>query len=130
MIRDDSSVVLGSAGETDEVVTIDTRRQIRWPGSLHGKSGMRVTEFPLSRLDPDSSNSFDCLSEGIALSRDEIVRVEMVVDDAIARFDNRVIDASSGEIIEINEASSKISLGLLCNIINQFLSRNSSFFGT
>ena len=90
-----------SAGETDEVVTIDTRRQIRWPGSLHGKSGMRVTEFPLSRLDPDSSNSFDCLSEGIALSRDEIVRVEMVVDDAIARFDNRVIDASSGEIITV-----------------------------
>ncbi|MBG45221.1 MAG: hypothetical protein CMB76_01725 [Euryarchaeota archaeon] len=104
LIRADSSVVLGSAGETDEVVTIDTRRQIRWPGSLHGKSGMRVTEFPLSRLDPDSSNSFDCLSEGIALSRDEIVRVEMVVDDAIARFDNRIIDASSGEIIEIHEA--------------------------
>tara|TARA_B100000131_G_scaffold53852_2_gene48771 strand:- start:2093 stop:3046 length:954 start_codon:yes stop_codon:yes gene_type:complete len=104
LIRADSSVVLGNAGETDEVVTIDTRRQIRWPGSLHGKSGMRVTEFPLSRLDPDSSNSFDCLSEGIALSRDEIVRVEMVVDDAITRFDNRVIDASAGDVVEIHEA--------------------------
>ena len=104
LIRADSSVVLGNAGETDEVVTIDTRRQIRWPGSLHGKSGMRVTEFPLSRLDPDSSNSFDCLSEGIALSREEIVQVEMVVDDAITRFDNRVIDASIGDIVEIHEA--------------------------
>ena len=104
LIRADSSVILGNAGETDEVVTIDTRRQIRWPGSLHGKSGMRVTEFPLSRLDPDSSNSFDCLSEGIALSRDEIVRVEMVVDDAITRFDNRLIDASIGDIVEIHEA--------------------------
>ena len=104
LIRADSSVVLGNAGETDEVVTIDTRRQIRWPGSLHGKSGMRVTEFPLSRLDPDSTNSFDCLSEGIALSRDEIVRVEMVVDDAITRFDNRVIDASAGDVVEIHEA--------------------------
>ena len=31
LIRADSSVVLGNAGETDEVVTIDTRRQIRWP---------------------------------------------------------------------------------------------------
>ena len=104
LIRADSSVVLGSAGETDEVVTIDTRRQIRWPGSLHGKSGLRVTEFPLERLDPDSKNSFDCLSEGIALSRDEIVKVEMVVDDAISRFDNRVIDASLGEVVEIHEA--------------------------
>lgn len=104
LIRADSSVVLGSAGETDEVVTIDTRRQIRWPGSLHGKSGMRVTEFPLSRLDPDGKDSFDCLSEGIALSRENSVKVEMVVDDAIARFDNRVIDASSGDILEIHEA--------------------------
>ena len=42
--------------EADEVVTIDVRRQIRWPTSLHGKSGLRVTEFPLSRLDPDGSN--------------------------------------------------------------------------
>ena len=104
LIKSDSSVVLGNAGETDEVVTIDTRRQIRWPGSLHGKCGMRVTEFPLSRLDPDSSNSFDCLSEGIALSRDKNVTVEMTVDDAIARFDERVIDASTGDVIEIHEA--------------------------
>ena len=104
LIKADSSVVLGNAGETDEVVTIDTRRQIRWPGSLHGKSGMRVTEFPLSRLDPESSNPFDCLSEGIALSRDEKVKVELIVDDAIARFDSRIIDGSSGDIIEIHEA--------------------------
>ncbi|CAI8166947.1 MAG: Uncharacterised protein [Methanobacteriota archaeon] len=104
LIRADTSVVLGNAGETDEVVTIDTRRQIRWPGSLHGKSGMRVTEFPLERLDPDSSNPFDCLSEGIVLSRTDVVNVEMTVDDAIARFDDRVIDASKGDIIQIHEA--------------------------
>ena len=104
LIRADSSVVLGNAGETDEVVTIDTRRQIRWPGSLHGKSGMRVTEFPLARLDPSGNNSFDCLSEGIALSRDNKVRVEMIVDDAITRFDDRIIDASLGDIVEVHEA--------------------------
>ena len=46
LLKADASVVLGSAGETDEVVTIDVRRQIRWPTSLHGKSGMRVSEFP------------------------------------------------------------------------------------
>ena len=38
LLKTDASVVLGSAGETDEVVTIDVRRQIRWPTSLHGKS--------------------------------------------------------------------------------------------
>ena len=104
LIRADTSVVLGNAGETDEVVTIDTRRQIRWPGSLHGKSGMRVTEFPLDRLDPDKNNSFDCLTEGIALSREETVTVEMIVDDAITRFDDTVIDASTGDVFEIHEA--------------------------
>ncbi len=104
LIRADTSVVLGNAGETDEVVTIDTRRQIRWPGSLHGKSGMRVTEFPLDRLDPEKNDSFDCLTEGIALSREEIVTVEMIVDDAITRFDDTVIDASTGDVFDIHEA--------------------------
>ncbi len=104
LIKSDSSVVLGNAGETDEVVTIDTRRQIRWPGSLHGKSGLRVTEFPLARLDPDSTNRFDCLREGIALSRDDKIRVEITEDDVIARFDDKIIDSARGDIIEIHEA--------------------------
>ena len=57
-----------------------------------------------NQIDPDNPNSFDCLSEGIALSRDEIVRVELTVDDAVARFDDRVIDASIGDVVEIHEA--------------------------
>ena len=52
-------ISLGAAGETDEVVTIDVKRVIRHPTSLHGKSGFRVTEFPLDRLDPDKNNSFE-----------------------------------------------------------------------
>ena len=34
MVRGDNSVVLGSAGETDEAVTVDVKRVIRWIGSL------------------------------------------------------------------------------------------------
>ena len=104
LIKADSSVVLGNAGETDEVVTIDTRRQIRWPGSLHGKSGLRVTEFPLSRLDPDGTNPFDCLSEGIALSRQNKVTVEVIVEDSIVRFDDKLYQPSLGDVIELHEA--------------------------
>ncbi len=104
LIKADSSVVLGNAGETDEVVTIDTRRQIRWPGSLHGKSGLRVTEFPLSRLDPDGTNPFDCLSEGIALSRQNKVTVEVIVDDSVVRFDDKLYEPSLGDVIELHEA--------------------------
>ena len=73
LLKTDSSVVLGNAGETDEVVTIDTRRQIRWPTSLHGKTGMRVSEFPLNRLDPDGSNPYRPLQEAFVLSGQEKV---------------------------------------------------------
>ena len=46
LVKGDSSVVLGAAGETDENVTVDIKRVIRWIGSLHGKCGLRVTELP------------------------------------------------------------------------------------
>lgn len=104
LVKCDSSIVLGNAGETDEVVTIDVRRQIRYPSSLHGKCGLRVTEFPLSRLDPDSSNPFDPLSETIALSSQNTYSVEITSDDVIARFYDRNIEATTGDIVEIHEA--------------------------
>ena len=104
LLKTDTSVVLGSAGETDEVVTIDVRRQIRWPTSLHGKSGMRVTEFPLSRLDPDGANPYSPLSEALALSTQDMLNVEMIVDDSIAQFGDQVYDKQTGEQFEIHEA--------------------------
>jgi DNA primase catalytic subunit len=104
LLKTDSSVVLGSAGETDEVVTIDVRRQIRWPTSLHGKSGMRVSEFPLERLDPDGSNRYSALHEALALSTQDMLEVEMVVDDSICQFGDQVFDKQTGERFEIHEA--------------------------
>ena len=104
LIKADNSVVLGNAGETDEVVTIDTRRQIRWPTSLHGKSGMRVSEFPLSRLDPDSSNRYDPLKEALALSVQDELEVEVIVDEARVSFLDREYDLSMGDKFSIHEA--------------------------
>ena len=104
LLKTDSSVILGSAGETDEVVTIDVRRQIRWPTSLHGKSGMRVSEFPLSRLDPDSSTCYSPLHEAMALSTQEVLEVEMIVNDSISQFGDVVYDKQMGERFEIHEA--------------------------
>ena len=103
LLKSDTSVVLGSAGETDEVVTIDVRRQIRWPTSLHGKSGMRVSEFPLSRLDPDGSNPYNPLHEALALGMDESIEVEYTVDDAIAQFGDRRLEFKMGDRISIHE---------------------------
>jgi DNA primase small subunit len=103
LLKSDTSVVLGSAGETDEVVTIDVRRQIRWPTSLHGKSGMRVSEFPLNRLDPDGSNPYNPLHEALALGMDESIEVEYTVDDAIAQFGDRRLESKMGDRISIHE---------------------------
>jgi len=104
LLKTDSSVVLGNAGETDEVVTIDTRRQIRWPTSLHGKTGMRVSEFPLQRLDPDGSNPYRPLVEAVVLGGQDKLRVEIIVDDAIVEFEQKRYDLSMGQNIELSEA--------------------------
>lgn len=97
LLKADASVVLGSAGETDEVVTIDVRRQIRWPTSLHGKSGMRVSEFPLARLDPDSSNAYNPLHEAYVLGLDDRIEVEWTVDDAVAQFGDKRLESETGK---------------------------------
>lgn len=105
LLKADASVVLGSAGETDEVVTIDVRRQIRWPTSLHGKSGMRVSEFPLSRLDPDGHDPYNPLNEAFVLGLDQTAEVEWTVDDAIAQFGDRRLESSIGERIQVHESA-------------------------
>ena len=84
-------------------MTIDVRRQIRWPTSLHGKSGMRVSEFPLSRLGPDGSNPYNPLYEALALGMDESIEVEYTVDDAIAQFGDRRLESKMGDRISIHE---------------------------
>ena len=104
LLKADASVVLGSAGETDEVVTIDVRRQIRWPTSLHGKSGMRVSEFPLARLDPDSSTAYNPLNEAFVLGLDDAHELEWVVDDAVAQFGQHRMESASGERFRIHES--------------------------
>ncbi|HVE53346.1 MAG TPA: DNA primase catalytic subunit PriS [Ramlibacter sp.] len=50
-----------STGETDEPVTSDIKRLIRLPGSLHGKTALRVTPLTLDRLE-----TFDPLRETVA----------------------------------------------------------------
>lgn len=106
LVRADRSVVLGNAGETDEVVTIDVRRVIRWPTSLHGKSGLRVTEFPLERLDPDGGNPFDALDEAVVFGRDRSHRIRGLVNDARARIGDHEIELSTGEEHDVSEAMS------------------------
>jgi len=53
-------VAVRISGEVDEPVTADIKRLIRLPGSIHGKSGLRVT--PLSR---DELTDFDPMTMAV-----------------------------------------------------------------
>ncbi|MDR0777870.1 MAG: DNA primase catalytic subunit PriS [Methanomassiliicoccaceae archaeon] len=72
-------VVTAMSGEVDEPVTADVKRLIRLPGSVHGKSGLRVT--PLSR---DELTNFDPLRDAVpdVYSKDP-VKITMKRDSEI-----------------------------------------------
>lgn len=58
--------------EIDEKVTIDIKRLIRLPGSLHGKTGLKVLRIPIGRLE-----EIDVLREAVVAGDEEaIVRME------------------------------------------------------
>ncbi len=61
-----------SAGETDEPVTCDVKRLIRLPGSLHGKTGLRVVPITVDGLE-----RFEPLRDAVALP-DTPVSIEVV----------------------------------------------------
>jgi len=44
------------------------------------------------------------LNEALALSTQDMMEVEMIVDNSISQFGERVIDKQSGERFEIHEA--------------------------
>ena len=102
LVRANSSVsVVG--GETDENVTVDVKRVIRHLGSLHGKSGLRVTEIPFDRLDPDGSNPFDALREAVVFAGPEDKKVRILVDDVRAIINQRELEGGSGDEFTVDE---------------------------
>jgi DNA primase small subunit len=62
-------------GEADEPVTADTKRLIRLPTSLHGKTGFRVVELSRDELD-----EFEPLEDALAFGPDQVY-VEGVSDE-------------------------------------------------
>jgi DNA primase small subunit len=71
------SAVSFASGETDEPVTCDVKRLIRLPDSLHGKTGLKVTEVNL-----DSLKDFDPLKDTIVFS-DVSIQVDMLKNEKI-----------------------------------------------
>ncbi len=104
LVRGDSSIVLNTAGETDEAVTVDTKRVIRWIGSLHGKSGLKVTEFPINRLDPNSNNHFNALNEAVVFSSQKKKNIELTQNNILAEIKENTVEGNKGDNRLVSEA--------------------------
>ncbi|RAH13631.1 MAG: hypothetical protein CMB56_007290 [Methanobacteriota archaeon] len=103
LIKADQNIILSGSGETDEPVTVDVRRVIRYPTSLHGKSGLKVTEMPLSRLDPDNPKKFDPLSEAVVFSKGRNVELEIVIDEGYIRIKDQELAFERGDVLTTSE---------------------------
>jgi DNA primase small subunit len=78
-----------SAGETDEPVTCDVKRLIRLPGSLHGKTGLKVERIQLDEL-----SDFNPLQKSVVLSEEKI-KFEILNDFSI-EMKNEIFNLKQG----------------------------------
>ncbi len=69
-------------GSTDEPVTADIKRLIRLPGSLHGKTGLKVTAVDIEKID-----EFNPLRDAVVFG-EEIIKVEVKRAVEIKMMDN------------------------------------------
>lgn len=81
-------------GETDEPVTADTKRLIRLPGSLHGKSGLKVVTLTRSSLD-----AFDPLRDAVAFPP-EPTRI-IPRNDATMALGGETVSVKKGEPTDV-----------------------------
>lgn len=88
-----SALALGK-GETDEPVTADTKRLIRLPGSLHGKTGLRVVTLTRDTLD-----DFDPFEDAVAF-REGTARIVPRYDQE-ATFHGETVRVVAGEEVEV-----------------------------
>ncbi|MEM4056373.1 MAG: DNA primase catalytic subunit PriS [Thermoplasmatales archaeon] len=82
------------ASKIDEPVTIDIHRLIRTPGSLHGKTAMKVMQVGLEKLE-----DFDPLTEAIADNSEDSVSINVL---------SRSTVEIGGEKIRVEEGRAKI----------------------
>lgn len=83
-----------SKGETDEPVTADVKRLIRLPGSLHGKTGLRVVT-----LKADDLKDFDPFRDATVFG-DETVRM-VPRNDAELTLAGERVKVTGGEEVEV-----------------------------
>jgi DNA primase small subunit len=94
-------------GETDEPVTSDTKRLIRLPGSLHGKTGLKVVTLTRDELD-----AFDPLVEAVAFGEEPVaVRVVRPLSFTLG---GAAYDLKPEEKVRLPEAAAAFAMARGC----------------
>ncbi|MFX1238628.1 MAG: DNA primase small subunit domain-containing protein [Promethearchaeota archaeon] len=101
--------------EIDEPVSIDVHRLIRYPDSLHGKSGFKVQELTIDELENFNplNEANDCLDPIVFKSDTETQRLE-IVEEIVPLTKMKGFNYgpySQGEIIEV---PNHVAIFLLC----------------
>jgi len=108
--------------EIDEPVTIDIHRLIRYPGSLHGKTGFKVQELTLKQLEEFNplNESDDDLDPIVFKSETTSQKLEIVEDlvPATRIKDETFGPYKQGEIIDVPH---HIAVFLLCKEVAKTL---------
>ncbi|MET1101006.1 MAG: DNA primase catalytic subunit PriS [Pyrodictiaceae archaeon] len=83
----------------DEQVTVDTKRLIRPPGSLHGKTGLLVKPVDVVKVYEDCATLLEEASPFI--KRNEYLRVKAIVDTPVLRILGNKIKLRKGVIYRL-----------------------------
>lgn len=96
--------IMSQSASVDTVVTTDTHRLIRLEGTLHGKTGMKKTEFPVSAI-----NDFDPFKSAIAFKGG---KATVLVSDAPRfRLGDQTFGPYKNQKIEVPKAAAVL---LIC----------------
>jgi DNA primase small subunit len=107
--------------EIDEPVTIDIHRLIRYPGSLHGKTGFKVQELSLKELDTfNPLNENDKIRDPIVFYSDITQKIEILASKvATTKIKGQTFGPyAKGEVIEVPH---HIAVFLLCKEVAKFV---------
>lgn len=102
--------------ELDEPVSIDIHRLIRYPGSLHGKTGFKVQEISLDQLDGFSPlyESNENLDPIVFLSKKNLTQKLEIIEDKIPVTKIKGVKYGPYEKGEKIEVPHHIAVFLLC----------------
>ncbi|NVM16202.1 MAG: hypothetical protein HWN80_00695 [Candidatus Lokiarchaeota archaeon] len=102
--------------ELDEPVSIDIHRLIRYPGSLHGKTGFKVQEISLNQLDGFNplNESNDNLDPIVFMSKKNLTQKLEIIENIIPMTKIKGVEYGPYKIGEKIEVPHHIAVFLLC----------------